>query len=143
MRIQYVAPLLLLTICSSVSGQTPKPASSATHRNYKLVNLQNNKTDPKTTDDEIKAMVASFHNDFGPVFALETGSGDQPLTMDQVGKGKFCFTCQDGNLVYIMTTGHECSADVAIKIIISYRDATADWKKLADWDQVKQDQLKQ
>jgi hypothetical protein len=105
--------------------------------NYKLVNLQNDKTNPKSTDDEIKAMLASLNDDFGPVFALETSSGDQPLSMDQIGKGKFGFTCQDGNVVYTTKKGHECAADVAIKIIVSYRDSTADWKKLGEWDQVK------
>ena len=104
---------------------------------YKLKNQQNGKVILNPTDVDIKAMVASLKDDFGPVLALVTDSGDEPLSMDEIEKGKFGFTCQDGNTVYFSKDGHECSADVAIKIIISYRDGTQDWKKLSDWKQGK------
>jgi hypothetical protein len=136
MKLQSLAALLLLAASSTALGQTPKPASKAKSMNYKLVNMQNNKTTPKPTDDDVKTTVASLGDDFGPVIALETESGDQPLSMDEIDKGKFGFTCQDGDVVYTTKKRHECAADVAVKIIISYRDSTADWKKLGDWDQI-------
>jgi hypothetical protein len=118
----------------------PDNTITATHAkimNYKLVNLQNNKVIPNPTDADIRAAVASIHDDFGPVLALETTGEEQPLQMDEIAKGSFGFNCKDGDMGYFVKKGHECSAEAAIKIIISYRDGTADWKTMTEWDKLK------
>jgi len=118
----------------------PNKTITSTHpkiMNYKLVNLQNNKVIPNPTDADIRATVHSLHDDFGPVLALETTGEEQPLQMDEIEKGSFGFNCKDGDTGYFVKKGHECSAEVAIKIIISYRDGTADWKTMTEWDKLK------
>jgi len=104
--------------------------------NFKLTSEQNNKVIANPTDADIHAMVVSLTDDFGPVLTLQTPGDAQYLSMDEIAKGKFGFTCKDGNIAWTTKDGHECSPEVAIKIIISYRDQTPDWKKLGEWIQV-------
>jgi len=107
------------------------------HMNYTLVNLQNNKKIPNPTDADVRAVVISLKDDFGPVLELNTPGVEQPLQMDKIEKALFGFTCTDGDMVYTTKNGRECSTEVAIKIIISYRDGTADWKTMSEWDHLK------
>jgi hypothetical protein len=107
------------------------------YMSYTLVNLQNNKKIANPTEADIRTMIASLKEDFGPVMELNTPSVEQPLQMDMVDKGLFGFTCREGDMAYTTKNGHECSTEVAIKIIISYRDGTSGWKKMSEWDHFK------
>jgi hypothetical protein len=123
----------------STATNTTVNTNSTSHTklmNYTLVNLQNNKKISNPTDADIRATIASLKDDFGPVLELNTPGVEQPLQMDMIDKALFGFTCRDGDQVYITKNGHEYSTEVAIKIIISYRDQTPDWKKLGEWIQV-------
>jgi hypothetical protein len=133
MKMHRIIPLLLLVGTCVVSAQTTNTTPHTKTMSYTLKNLQNDKAISNPTDADIRATVTSLKDDFGPALALETNSGDQPLSMDEIDKGKFGFTCMDGKTTYFTKEGHECSAEVAIKIIISYRDGTSDWKTLAEW----------
>jgi hypothetical protein len=137
MKILHIIPLLLLAGGITVGAQTTNTPPHTKTMSYTLRNLQNDKAIPNPTDADIKATVASLKDDFGPVLALEIGADDQPLSMDEIAKGKFGFSCVDGKTAYFTKEGHECSAEVAIKIIISYRDGTPDWKTLGEWKQGK------
>lgn len=115
-------------------------ANATTHKkkmNYTLVNLQNHKKIPNPTDADIRAVITSLKDDYGPVLELETPGVEQPLQMDKIDKGLFGFTCRDGDLAYTTKNGHECSTEAAIKLIISYRDGTADWKTMSQWNHFK------
>jgi hypothetical protein len=116
----------------STHTNTTTPKKSV---NFKLTNEQNNKVVANPTDADIHAMVVSLTDDFGPVLSLQTLGDAQYLSMDEISKSKFGFTCKDGNIAWTTKDGHECSPEVAIKIIISYRDQTPDWKKLGEWKQ--------
>ena len=143
MKTQLIIPLMLLAACCAVSAQTtnsptnPTPPAPKKSMSYTLRNLQNDKTIPNPTDADIRATVASLKDDFGPVLALEGSASDQALSMDEIEKGKFGFTCMEGKTAYIIKEGQECSPEVAIKIIISYRDGTPVWKTLGVWRQIK------
>jgi hypothetical protein len=137
MKIQHIIPLLLLAGGITVGAQTTNTTSNTKTMSYTLRNMQNDKTIPNPTDEDICAAMASLKDDFGPALVLETSAGDQPLSMDEVEKGKFGFTCQDGKVTYMSKEGHECSTDVAIKILIAYRDGKPDWKTMGDWKQLK------
>lgn len=117
----------------STNGNT---TTSKTIMNFTLMNQQNQKALANPTDADIRAMVVSLTDDLGPVLTLQTPADAQYLSMDEIAKGKFGFTCKDGNISWTTKKGHECSTEEAIKIIISYRNQTPDWKKLGEWDQV-------
>jgi hypothetical protein len=67
---------------------------------------------------------------------LDPEGTDSSMQIDLVEKGRFHFLCQDGKTTFIQKEGHECSADVAIKILIAYRNGTKDWKALSEWKEV-------
>jgi serine/threonine protein kinase len=107
--------------------------------NYTLRNLQNNNSVLNPTDADIRAMVASLHEDSDPVLALETDAEDfnQPLRMDEVSHGRYTFVCLDGKVPYFSKPGRSVSAEIAILIIISYRDGNDAWKRLTEWEKGK------
>lgn len=128
--------------CLHISAQTTNNAATSAPvtspekaMNFKMTNEQCYKVIANPTDADIRGMIASLTNDFGPVLSLETPGNAQYLSMDEITKGKFGFTCKDGNIAWTTKDGFECSPEVAIKIIISYRDQTPDWKKLGEWEQ--------
>jgi hypothetical protein len=135
MKILHIIPLLLLAGGITVGAQTTNTTPRTKTMSYALRNLQNDKVIPNPTDADIRATIASLKDDFGPVLALEIGDS-QPLQMDEVSKGHFGFSCQEGQTGYF-SDKHEFSTEDAIKLIISFRDGTADWKKMTTWRQVK------
>jgi hypothetical protein len=73
----------------------------------------------------------------------ESGEESQKRPTPVVGQkpyGKCQFNCQDGKTTYILKEGHECSAEVAIKILVSFRNGTQDWKTLTVWREVPTNQ---
>jgi hypothetical protein len=134
---------VLFALCIHVNGQTTNNAVPnapvTSHKKimpFKLTNERNHKVIADPTDADIRGMVAFLTDDFDPVLTLQTPGDAQYLTMDEIGKGKYGFSCKDGKIAYITKKGRECSSELAIKIIISYRDQTQEWKNLGQWERV-------
>jgi hypothetical protein len=136
MKIQHIILLLLLAGGITVGAQTTNTPTHTKAMNYKLTNLQNNKVIDNPTETDIRAVVASLHDDDGGILTLDPDGADSSMQIDQVEKGRFHFNCQDGKTTYIQKEGHECSSEVAIKILISFRNGTKDWKTLTEWREV-------
>jgi hypothetical protein len=140
MKIRHIIPLLLLAGVFTAGAQTTNTPPPTKTMNYKLTNLQNSKVISNPTEADISAVVASLHDDDGGILTLDPEGVDSSMQIDLVEKGRFHFTCQDGKTTYILKEGHECSAEVAIKILVSFRNGTQDWKTLTVWKEVPTNQ---
>jgi hypothetical protein len=136
MKIRHIIPLLLLAGVFTIGAQTTNTPPSTNAMNYKLTDLQNGKVIFNPTEADIRAVVASLHEDDGGILTLDSESADSSMQIDLVEKGRFHFCCQDGKTTCIQEEGHECSTEVSIKILVAFRNGTKDWKTLTEWREV-------
>jgi hypothetical protein len=137
MKIRHIVLSSLLAGGITVGAQTTNPPALAKATNYKLTNLENKKVVLNPTDVDIQAMVASLHEDDGGVLNLDSDASGSLMQIDSYAMGRFHFICQDGKTTYFQKVGHECTSEVAVKILIAYRNGTKDWKTLSEWDEIR------
>jgi hypothetical protein len=137
MKIQHILLLLLLTGGITVGAQTTNSPARMKATNYKLTNLENKKVVLDPTDADIQAMVTSLHEDDGGVLNLDSDASESLMQIDSYAMGRFHFICQDGKTTYFQKKGYECTSEVAIKILIAYRNGTKDWKTLSEWNEIR------
>ena len=89
-------------------------------------------TIPNPTEADIRAAVTSYKD-----FQINTSEVDDFLRITvPPSEHTFIFDGRDGNVGY-MTKKDVVSTEVAVKIMTAYRNGSADWKKMVDWEQVK------
>ena len=137
MKTLYIIPLLLLVGCSAMSAQTtnsPTNTNTPTHRktmSYTLMFEESKTTIPNPTEADIRAAVTSYKD-----FEIDLSGTEDFLRITVSGRA-FSFDGKDGNVGY-MTKKDVVSIEEAVKIMTAYRNGSADWKKMVDWDQIKQ-----
>ncbi|MGO8836891.1 MAG: protein kinase domain-containing protein [Limisphaerales bacterium] len=96
---------------------------------------ENEKTIPNPTEADIRAAVTSHKDGIGPVFYIGL-DGTEDFLRISVFKGAFSFDGREGNVGY-MSKRDILSIEEAVKVMTAFRNGSADWKRMVDWEQVK------
>jgi len=96
---------------------------------------ENEKTILNPTEADIRAAVTSHKDGIGPIFYIGL-DGTEDFLRISVFKGAFSFDGREGNVGY-MSKRDILSIEEAVKVMTAYRNGSADWKRMVDWEQVK------
>ena len=133
---------MLASICvasaqTTNSSNTTNGITKTNTMSYKLTFFDSQQTISNPTEADIRAAVTSHKDDFGPIFiiGLDETKGFIRVVAEQDSHFSFQYTV-DGSVVYV-STKETFSIEDAVKVSATYKNGSADWKKMVDWKELK------
>jgi len=140
MKIHHIIPLLLLAGGITVGAQTTNTPPHTKTMSYTLTFVleDNQKKIPNPTDADIQAaMHTKVSDDVGGIFQLGVDGTNDALQLEANGKWHFQFTYEPNadpsGKDILLSKRDNFTFEEALKVLLAYRNGSADWKKLVEW----------
>ncbi len=143
MKIQHIIPLLLIVGCCTVSAQTTNKLTTTPAQktlNYTLIFVieNNQKKIANPTEADIRtAMHTPVSDDVGGIFQIMPDGKPETLQIEANGKGHFaldyCPNADPDGKDCVFSKQDTLTFEEALKVLLAYRNGSADWKKLVEW----------
>lgn len=89
------------------------------------------------TETDIRATVASLTDDFEPIFFILRRDARSMIQVTYMAPDRFVIQYQEGGEDDLYQATKQFSAEAAVELSLAYLAGTPDWKKLAEWSEMK------